>query len=153
MSATALFIQDQLYTRSQFAKPGAKKLVKRNLARAERRVGRNELLKAASALDTELKALESMTADELEAYADAMLTATQPNEHLDDDSLEFEALLAENNAEPEGVPLHLQGSLPDWMLSELEQARGDAFALLSLFEAKRPSPKAAISTEDEALYA
>ncbi len=152
MSATALFIQDQLYTRSQFAKPGAKKLVKRNLARAERHVARRELQQAAAVLDTELKALESMTAEELEAYADAMLVATQPDEHCDD-GLDFEALLADENAEPEGVPLLLQGSLPDWMLTELEQARGDAFALLSLFEAKRPSPKAAISMEDEALYA
>ena len=45
------------------------------------------------------------------------------------------------------------GSLPDWMLLQLESANGDAFATLSLFEAKSVSPKSRISIEDEVMYA
>ncbi len=154
MSATSQFIADHLYTRSQFAKPGSKKAVKSGLSRAERRKGKLQLVGEMLQLVPPSGDLRDLSADDLELYADHLLSGSRPEDVFDEGD-EFFGILTSDVSfdEPAGVPLHLQGSLPDWMLQQLEDANGDAFAALSLFEAKSPSPKAAISMADEPLYA
>lgn len=155
MSANSQFIADHLYTRSQFAKPGSKKAVKAGLSRAERRKGKLQLVGEMLQLKPVSSDLRDLSADDLELYADHLLMGSRPDDHVSDESDNFFGDLSSEVFvdEPAGVPLHLQGSLPDWMLQQLEDANGDAFASLSLFEAKSPSPRAAISTVDEPLYA
>lgn len=150
MSATAAYIQDLLYIRSQYAKAGLKKRVKSSLSRAQRSAAKREVARETTlALMDNLAGLSS---DELELCADAFLQAS----HLDDaqperdtdEVLERSAFLSE----APNIPYTLQGSLPDWMLEQMEAANGSAFELLSLFESKRVSPQAAYPTEDEALF-
>lgn len=155
MSATAQHAEGFLDLRSMFARPGVRKAVKETYARAKRRQGKKELATEVTQLmvasDDELKA---MTPDELEAYADTLfLDSALPEDFSECDCLDCEAERAslENDVQP--IPAYLEGSLPDWMLQEVQAAQGNSLELLSLFEAKRPSPKAAISTEDDALYA
>lgn len=152
MSATAYWHLSHLDTRSQFAKPGLKKLIKSTFSRAQRRGAKRDVARETTlALATDLS---SMTPDELELYADALLQAS----HLDDVQPDGDSHWPEEEqsfiAEEPSIPCNLQGALPDWMLAQMEAAKGSAFELLSLFESKgNPSPKAAISMDDEALYA
>lgn len=150
MSATALWNLDLLTARSQDFKPGVKKLVKSAISRAQRRGAKRDVAQEATQALT--GDLSQLTPDELELYADALLQASHLAEEAPaDDSfiLELEAIVFDEPA----VPSNLLGSLPDWMIAQVEAANGSAFDLLSLFEAKCPSPKAAISMDDEALYA
>ena len=98
------------------------------------------------------ESLKTLDAGDLELYADWLLDDF-PESDADLDGSEDAELNVHCDEEPEGLPNILLGSLPDWMLSKLEEANGDAFEMLSLFEAKSLSPKAAISMEDEAQYA
>lgn len=155
MSATAQHAEGFLDLRSMFARPGVRKAVKETYARAKRRQGKKELASEVTQLmvasDDELK---TMTPDELEAYADTFfLDSALPEDDSECDCLDCEAERASLENDVQAMPAYLEGSLPDWMLQEVQAARGNSLELLSLFEAKRPSPKAAISTEDEALYA
>ncbi len=155
MSATAHFNLDILAARSTMVKPGAKKTVKTAFTRAKRRGAKTELVKE---LPSVLAAdLSKASAEELELYADALILAShQDDEQLADDAESF-ALLEGAVGEEEPTPAVLMGSLPDWMLEQIEAAKGNAFDMLALFEVKSPSPKAAISMvdepADEALYA
>lgn len=155
MSATSYYIQDTLYVRSQNAKPGVKKLIKSNLSRAARKQAKRKLAEELLTLPPVLSVtdLQNLTPEELDVYADALLLASRPEDEVSCYDEEFDSVMDALSDEPQSIPLNLQGSLPDWMLLQLEDANGDAFASLTLFEAKRPSPKAAISMEDEALYA
>ncbi len=149
MSANSQWTLDLLYTRSQFAKPGLKKLIKSVSARAQRRGAKRQLAQETVVAESDLR---QMSADELESYADQFLASHQESP-VDDDESFIREIHAHATDDDAGLPSHLLGALPDWMLNRLEAARGDAFELLSLFEAKSVSPKAAISNEDEALYA
>lgn len=50
------------------------------------------------------------------------------------------------------IPAHLAGSLPDWMLDQIEASGGNAFDTLSLFECRapvrRPTPMYDLSDEE-----
>lgn len=144
--------------RSADCKPGVRKFAKTSMNRAARKRGKDSVVAqvgfelAARPLPMDPMELHLLDQDALEAYADHLLglNAEAYNPYTEDDEL----LAQERNEEeqPE-VPLHLQGALPDWMISALESARGNAFDMLSLFESKTPSPKAVISMEDEVMYA
>jgi hypothetical protein len=152
MSATSYYIQETLCLRSQHVKPGVKKLVKSNLSRVQRQRAKRQLTGEVQALVTpESLRLHDLTCNELEAYADALLLASRPEDECYDES--FDAVADYELERALEVPSLLMGALPDWMIRQLEEANGDAFAVLSLFEAKSPSPKAAISMVDEPLYA
>lgn len=170
MSPLSHAAESVLATRSQFAKAGARKATKTTLSRAARQKANALLDKEVLALQqsmNEARALQRLMSDvashdlhslsnaELEAWADAMV-ADDAEAAMDREYEEADAasdLLDQSLCDEAQVPLHLQGSLPDWMLAQLEDANGDAFAALSLFEAKNPSPKVAISMVDEVMYA
>lgn len=151
MSASSFHTTESvLATRSMYAKSGTRKKVKVSCARLERRAAEGQVRKEVQALD--FAALSAMSPAELEAQADQWLDAYWFDAHDRDDVMlddEPEVVLAIDE-EPE-LPLALQASLPDWMLSEMERAKGNAFELLSLLEAKPVSPKARFF--DDALYA
>ena len=46
------------------------------------------------------------------------------------------------------ISLELQGSLPDWLLAQMEAANGNAFAYLSLLEEKRPRSTGGLLAEE-----
>lgn len=150
MSAISFCTESALDFRGQFIKAGVRKAAKTTLSRATRRAANRQITQEVKALSEEQ--LQDLSADELELYADQLLAAQALKDGLSDldaQSSEEDGFF-DYTSEP---PLHLQGSLPDWMLHELEAAKGDAFALLSLFEAKSPSPKAAFLTDDDEQFA
>lgn len=148
-----------LATRSMHSRAGVRKAAKRLTNRAHRRVAvKMTKDEALALLSTPAADIENFTEEQSKAYADAMLFIAE-QEAADELSqaeqvyLDFEASLEEHAMQETGIPLNLLGALPDWMLEQIQAARGNAFDELSLFEAKSASPKARISTEDEALYA
>ncbi len=157
MSATSPFLKSCLLRRSQDVRPGVKKLIKSDLTRAQRQTAKRSLageIRTMAPL-TSLPDLNDLSPAELELYADAFLLASRPEDEAFYDTEGSNDLTPQDffAEAPANVPLHLLGALPDWMVAQLEAANGDAFAALSLFEAKSPSPKAAISMEDEKMYA
>lgn len=148
-----------LATRSMHSRAGVRKTAKRLTNRANRRVSEKMTKEEALALlATPAADIENFNEEQSQAYANAMLFIAE-QEAADELSkaeqvyLDFEASLEEHAIQEKGMPLNLEGALPDWMLDQLKAARGNAFDELSLFEAKSASPKARISMEDEALYA
>lgn len=165
-------IEFVLECRSQYVRPGLRKFAKTASSRAQRRAAKVELV-ASPELYSEgasvnfsvpyvrpgvrENSVDNFAEIDLEAWADDFLAAAQPEE----DELPglTEAELAGAEAEMEELeairrmPLHLLGSLPDWILEQLEQAEGDAFAHLSLFEKKSNTTPAAISMVDERMDA
>lgn len=129
-------------TRSQGCKAGVKKLVKNSLARAHRQSAKRQLAGEV------LAAGMGLTQAEQEAYADAWLAGFLPDcETMD----EIDALL--DDVDDFAIPANLEGALPEWMMTQFENAHGDTFALLSLFEVKSVATPARISMDDELLYA
>lgn len=152
-----------LENRSMYARAGVRKAAKTRYVRADRKRGKAEIAQEVAALpqvlDIPVRASvwDASPAD-LEAMADDILARADFGCEMDElakfeRELESARLLEQVTEESSRIPLHLQGSLPDWMLERLEEANGSSFEELSLFEAKSPSPKAAISMDDEALYA
>lgn len=161
MSVTTLshVCESVLAARSMHSRAGVRKAAKRLTNRANRRVAvKMTKDEALALLATPAADIENFTEEQSKAYADAMLFIAE-QEAADELSqaeqvyLEFEASLEEHAMQEKGIPLNLLGALPDWMLEQIQAARGNAFDELSLFEAKSASPKARISMEDEALYA
>lgn len=130
--------------------PGIKRYTKTCLSRAARRDASNQIVKEVQMLASS-EALQHMSAAELESYADWLLEDSNETCTAADTDLDTEMLL--ESFEEGELPATLVGSLPDWMLNKLEAAKGDAFELLSLFEAKSASPKAVFLTDDEAAFA
>ena len=159
MSTTSYFIKDHLDSRSQYAKPGVKKLVKSLLSRVARKSAKLNLVGEIQTLVSSkspfgVQNLRELTAAELDDYADFLLQGSPTDDGLDGDGSSDLDVTSEFFAdEPNGVSSPLLGSLPDWLIAQIQDANGSAFAMLSLFEAKSPSPKAAISMEDEVMYA
>lgn len=160
MSATSYFIADALNYHGVHLRAGVKKTVKKGLSRAQRNKSKTELAGEVSSLRSgdlhQVRLLDRHVNSQaaLDEYASWLLQSAPVESSDDYYDYDEEPRLSENEESLE-IPLYLQGALPDWMLNELEAANGDAFNVLSMFEAKRPSPKAAfdISVADEALYA
>lgn len=156
-SASNHNLETMLDCRSQFVRPGVRKFAKTALSRAARRAGKAELTYSPELLGLSNASPDALDDLSLDQWADAILQAAQPCEVASDDLTEEDYASANAVVESEleaaiQVPLHLVGSLPDWMLDQLEGAKGDAFAHLSLFEQKSSTKPAAISMEDELLY-
>jgi hypothetical protein len=147
------FSYDILDYRAQYLRPGVKKVAKTAQARVKRRLGKTQLADEVHTLHQTPRNLQDLSPAELEAYADWLLDDDVPAsiDCMEDDGIDLSRVNADDDHT--AIPLHLVGSLPDWMLNELEAANGSAFDTLSLFEAKRISPIARISMEDERLYA
>lgn len=160
MSANSFVCGDALSMRARrsglsVARAGtrAKKHAKVAMNRAQRHEANKQLVASLEPLDLK-RDLSAMNSQELERYADWFLEDSLPDEAdcQCDECLGIE-LQAQSDTAPAKLPSYLVGSLHDWMLVELEAANGDAFASLSLFESKSASPKAAISTVDDVMYA
>lgn len=166
-------IEFTLECRSQYVRPGVRKFAKTALSRAQRRAAKVELVASPELYSEDASvnvsvpyvrpgvrenSVDSTVAIDLEAWADDFLAAAQPDEAELPGLTEEELAGAEAEMEEleaiRRMPLHLIGSLPDWILEQLEQAEGDAFAHLSLFENRKPSTTpAAISMVDERMDA
>lgn len=163
MSATSYATENCLDFRSSASKPGARKFAKTRYVRAQRKQANKSVAQEIQLLNPALvdpTELHELSEAEMDAYANWLLAqnADEYYENFVDPAIDsVDAALDETveqvQHELSRVPLYLEAALPDWMISQLQAANGNAFDVLSLFEAKSPSPKAAISMEDEALYA
>lgn len=168
-----------LETRSMYVRAGYRKAAKTRYVRAERKRGKAEVAQEVASLPLTLDTSANLSAwadspEALEAMADEILRRAEVGFEADElarygledlgmlpkmcdeaaaRELESFRMLEQLSEVSSRIPLHLQASLPDWMLERLEDANGSAFDVLSLFEAKSPSPKAAISMDDEVMYA
>lgn len=168
-SLNSYAIEYALDFRSQDTRPGVRKFAKTALSRAQRRAAKVALVTAPELtpdrtpadpyvrLGVRQSAVEDFVGIDLEAWADDFLADAQPEEDALPGLTEQELASAEAEMEEleaiRQTPLHLIGSLPDWILEQLEAAEGDAFAHLSLFEKKSNTTPAAISMVDELMDA
>lgn len=146
-----------LESRSQHCSPGVRKQVKAALSRARRRAARKE--DADAAADTFLNDalsddLLGFTDDEMSFFQSAgLLDANRDHEDAQHDA-DLQILCQDLSEAAVGqLPAYLVGSLPDWMLNELEQANGSALEEQLLFEVQSRTTQAARLTADDAMYA
>lgn len=139
MSAKSYFVESQLDIRAR--RPGmpsnsrTKPWAKRAANKATRKAEQARLDVDLQALRTESTSTLGLCSDELEALADRFLRLAAPapvvEDELDDD-------VGQLDLHTEGdIPAELLGGLPDWMLSSLDAAKGNAFDYLSMFETRQ----------------
>jgi hypothetical protein len=162
MSASSFFLADILtaHARRTGVKTGVPSKVRKAAKAMAVGIERRSSTKEVAAELAQVTHTHALTAAELDNFADRFLEAS----HFDDGSWLVDEMGDEHSAaececaqcmtkkvmeDVSALPAYLQGALPDWMLTQLEEANGDAFASLSLFESTSPSPKARFSMEDE----
>ncbi|MFY2658475.1 hypothetical protein ACOTC5_31220 [Achromobacter xylosoxidans] len=141
MSAKSYFVESQLEIRAR--RPGitsnsrTKPWAKRATNKATRKAEQSRLDSDLQALCSTGMPIQGLSTAELDALADRfiVLAAPAPAMVAEDDPFDDEGQL---DLRTEGdLPTELQGGLPDWMLSSLDAAKGNAFDYLSLFETRQ----------------
>lgn len=153
MSQANWYTAQALDVRAQDTRPGVRKYAKAAASRSSRRAAKQTVSVEIAMSGAKPSQLElTLMADDLLAN-DILMRAHVADEEeleLDLDADEDIRHVLEMGSE---IPALLEGSLPDWMLDQIEASRGSAFDHLSLFEAKSARRQAVFACDDEGMFA
>lgn len=139
--------------RSMHSHPGVRKYAKAAASRSSRRAAKQTVSVEIAMSVAKPSQLElTLMADDLLANDILMRAHVMDEEEpeLDLDADEDIRHVLDMGSE---IPALLEGSLPDWMLDQIEASRGSAFDHLSLFEAKSARRQAVFACDDEGMFA
>lgn len=151
MSQANWYTAQALDVRAQDTRPGVRKYAKAAASRSSRRAAKQTVSVEIAMSVAKPSQLElTLMADDLLANDILMRAHVADEEELDLDADEDIRHVLEMSSE---IPALLEGSLPDWMLDQIEASRGSAFDHLSLFEAKSARRQAVFACDDEGMFA
>lgn len=153
MSLSNWYHSQPLFLRAQETRPGVRKQAKTAAIRCDRRAAKQSVAVEIAMSVAKPSQLElTLMADDLLANDILMRAHVMDEEEpeLDLDADEDIRHVLDLGSE---IPALLEGSLPDWMLEQIEASRGSAFDHLSLFEAKSARRPAVFACDDEGMFA